>query len=242
MNQTMKKMIFPISLMLLMLAGATSSCSSADPKQTADAQMPADFVVLADVVPDIIQEIRYYSSFNFIGTRVDGYEEPVALATRPAAEALKAVSDELKAKGYRLKIYDTYRPQRAVNHFIRWAEAVADTLMKPYFYPELDKSVLFDQGYICARSGHSRGSTIDLTLFDMGTGQEVDMGGRFDYFGQLSHPDYEGVTPEQMANRLLLREAMIRHGFNPLAEEWWHFTLKDEPYPDTYFDFPIRYY
>lgn len=242
MNQTMKKMLFPISLMLLMLAGATSSCSSADPKQTADAQMPADFVVLADVVPDIIQEIRYYSSFNFVGTRIDGYEEPVALATRPAAEALKAVSDELKAKGYRLKIYDTYRPQRAVNHFIRWAEAVADTLMKPYFYPELDKSVLFDQGYICARSGHSRGSTIDLTLFDMGTGQEVDMGGRFDYFGQLSHPDYEGVTPEQMANRLLLREAMIRHGFNPLAEEWWHFTLKDEPYPDTYFDFPIRYY
>lgn len=242
MNQTMKKMLFPISLMLLMLAGATSSCSSADPKQTADAQMPADFVVLADVVPDIIQEIRYYSSFNFIGTRVDGYEEPVALATRPAAEALKAVSDELQAKGYRLKIYDTYRPQRAVNHFIRWAEAVADTLMKPYFYPELDKSVLFDQGYICARSGHSRGSTIDLTLFDMGTGQEVDMGGRFDYFGRLSHPDYEGVTPEQMANRLLLREAMIRHGFNPLAEEWWHFTLKDEPYPDTYFDFPIRYY
>lgn len=242
MNQTMKKMLFPISLMLLMLAGATSSCSSADPKPTADAQMPADFVVLADVVPDIIQEIRYYSSFNFVGTRVDGYEEPVALATRPAAEALKAVSDELKAKGYRLKIYDTYRPQRAVNHFIRWAEAVADTLMKSYFYPELDKSVLFDQGYICARSGHSRGSTIDLTLFDMGTGQEVDMGGRFDYFGQLSHPDYEGVTPEQMANRLLLREAMIRHGFNPLAEEWWHFTLKDEPYPDTYFDFPIRYY
>ena len=237
----MTKMLFPISLMLLMLAGV-AACSSADPKPATDEQMPADFVVLADVVPDIIQEIRYHSSFNFVGTRVDGYEAPVALATRPAAEALKKVSDELKAKGYRLKIYDTYRPQRAVNHFIRWAEAVSDTLMKPYFYPELDKSVLFDQGYICARSGHSRGSTIDLTLFDMSTGQEVDMGGNFDYFGRLSHPDYEGVTPEQMANRMLLREAMLRHGFNPLAEEWWHFTLKDEPYPDTYFDFPIRAY
>ena len=237
----MKKMLFPISLMLLMLAGA-AACSSTDPKPATDEQMPADFVVLADVVPDIIQEIRYHSSFNFVGTRVDGYEAPVALATRPAAEALKKVSDELKAKGYRLKIYDTYRPQRAVNHFIRWAEAVSDTLMKPYFYPELDKSVLFDQGYICARSGHSRGSTIDLTLFDMSSGQEVDMGGNFDYFGRLSHPDYEEVTPEQMANRMLLREAMLRHGFNPLAEEWWHFTLKDEPYPDTYFDFPIRAY
>ena len=236
----MKRIIIPISLMLMLLAG-TIACLSADPKPATEEEMPADFVVLADVVPDIIQEIRYHSTYNFVGTRVDGYEQPVALATRPAAEALKKVSDELKAQGYRLKIYDTYRPQRAVNHFIRWAENLSDTLMKSQFYPELDKSVLFDQGYICARSGHSRGSTIDLTLFDMRTGQEVDMGGNFDYFGQLSHPDYDGVTPEQMANRMLLREAMLRHGFNPLAEEWWHFTLKDEPYPDTYFDFPIRY-
>lgn len=236
----MKRIFIPISLMLMLLAG-TIACLSADPKPATEEEMPADFVVLADVVPDIIQEIRYHSTYNFVGTRVDGYEQPVALATRPAAEALKKVSDELKAQGYRLKIYDTYRPQRAVNHFIRWAENLSDTLMKSQFYPELDKSVLFDQGYICARSGHSRGSTIDLTLFDMRTGQEVDMGGNFDYFGQLSHPDYDGVTPEQMANRMLLREAMLRHGFNPLAEEWWHFTLKDEPYPDTYFDFPIRY-
>ena len=236
----MKRIIIPISLMLMLLAG-TIACLSADPKPASEEEMPADFVVLADVVPDIIQEIRYHSTYNFVGTRVDGYEQPVALATRPAAEALKKVSDELKAQGYRLKIYDTYRPQRAVNHFIRWAENLSDTLMKSQFYPELDKSVLFDQGYICARSGHSRGSTIDLTLFDMRTGQEVDMGGNFDYFGQLSHPDYDGVTPEQMANRMLLREAMLRHGFNPLTEEWWHFTLKDEPYPDTYFDFPIRY-
>lgn len=236
----MKRIIIPISLMLMLLAG-TIACLSADPKPATEEEMPADFVVLADVVPDIIQEIRYHSTYNFVGTRVDGYEQPVALATRPAAEALKKVSDELKAQGYRLKIYDTYRPQRAVNHFIRWAENLSDTLMKSQFYPELDKSVLFDQGYICARSGHSRGSTIDLTLFDMRTGQEVDMGGNFDYFGQLSHPDYDGVTPKQMANRMLLREAMLRHGFNPLAEEWWHFTLKDEPYPDTYFDFPIRY-
>ena len=171
---------------------------------------------------------------------MDGYERPVAYLTREAAAALKAASDDCVARGYRLKVYDAYRPQRAVSHFMRWAKDVGDVRMKPYFYPNLDKSVLFDQGYIAEKSGHSRGSTVDLTLFDMKTEKEVDMGGTFDWFGEESHPDYKGVTAAQLANRMLLREIMLAHGFKPLAEEWWHFTLKDEPYPDTYFDFPVR--
>ena len=144
-----------------------------------------------------------------------------------------------KKKGYRLKIYDAYRPQMAVSHFARWAKDFKDTRMKPYFYPELKKDVLFPLGYIAERSGHSRGSTVDLTLFDMKTEKEVDMGGTFDYFGELSHPDYTKITTEQFRNRMILREAMLSHGFKPLVEEWWHFTLKDEPYPDTYFTFPV---
>ena len=200
---------------------------------------PSDFVMLSDAVPDAILEIRYYSSYNFVGRRIDGYEEPLALLTKEAASALKEVSDELVEKGYRLKIFDAYRPQRAVTDFMNWALDPDDTLMKEYFYPELDKEVLFPQGYIAEHSGHSRGSTVDLTLFDMTTQKEVDMGGTFDYFGELSHPDYKDITEEQYNNRMILREAMLAHGFKPLEEEWWHFTLEDEPYPDTYFTFPV---
>jgi D-alanyl-D-alanine dipeptidase len=200
-----------------------------------------DFVEITEIIPDAILEIRYYSTYNFVGTRIDGYLQPTALLTRQAADSLRAVSDELLAKGYRLKIYDAYRPQRAVDHFVRWAADVSDTLMKPYFYPDLDKSVLFEQEYIMEKSGHTRGSTVDLTLFDMATEKEVDMGGTFDWFGIESHPDYTAtITPEQFANRMLLREAMVRHGFKTLESEWWHFTLADEPYPDTYFTFPVR--
>ena len=199
----------------------------------------SDFVLLSDAVPDAILEIRYYSTYNFVGSRIDGYEEPVALLTTEAAKALKEVSDDLMEKGYRLKIYDAYRPQKAVTNFVNWAKDADDTKMKEYFYPELDKSVLFPQGYIMEHSGHSRGSTVDLTLFDMETGKEVDMGGTFDYFGELSHPDYTDITDEQYINRMILRKAMMSHGFKPLEEEWWHFTLEDEPYPDTYFTFPV---
>ncbi len=163
----------------------------------------------------------------------------MALLTKEAAAALKKVSDDLVQKGYRIKIYDAYRPQMAVSHFVRWAKDAEDTKMKEYFYPELDKDVLFPLGYIFEKSGHSRGSTVDLTLFDMSTGKEVDMGGTFDYFGELSHPDYTGITEEQYQNRMILREAMVKHGFMPLDEEWWHFTLADEPYKDTYFNFPV---
>lgn len=201
---------------------------------------PSGFVVLADVVPDIIQEIRYYSTYNFVGDRIDGYEQPCALMTIEAAQALKKVSDDVMKLGYRLKVYDAYRPQRAVDNFVRWAKKIEDKRMMEYFYPEVDKTKLFSEGYIDAKSGHSRGSTIDLTLFDMKTGKELDMGGTFDYFGELSHPDYRGsLTEEQLKNRQILRDAMIRNGFKPLATEWWHFTLKDEPYPDTYFTFTV---
>lgn len=199
------------------------------------------FVMLSEVVPDAIQEIRYYSAYNFVGTRIDGYEEPVALLTKEAAAALKAVSDDVMRQGYRLKIYDAYRPVMAVQHFRRWAADPTDTLMKAYFYPNMPKSVLFHKGYISSRSGHARGSTVDLTLVDMATGQDVDMGGTFDLLDPQSHPlrrDY--VTEQQYQNRMILRNAMVRHGFRPIGTEWWHFTLLNEPYPNTYFNFPVK--
>ena len=197
------------------------------------------FVSIGDVIPDVLLDIRYYSSFNFIGERIDGYEEPVALLTREAAQALKAVSDEALALGYRLKIFDAYRPQKAVDHFVRWAKDPADIRMKQYFYPDLEKKDIIPQHYIAERSGHSRGSTVDLTLFDMASQQDLDMGGTFDFFGEKSHPDYAGVTEAQHMNRMLLRELMVKHGFCPLHSEWWHFTLENEPWPDTCFTFPV---
>ena len=203
------------------------------------AAIPSDFVVLSDVVPGIIQEIRYYSTYNFIGERIDGYEEPCALLTKEAARALKSAANELNVMGYRLKVFDAYRPVSAVKQFILWGIEDQDIRMKPYFYPDLEKQELFSRGYIAKQSSHSRGSTVDLTLLDMATGKELDMGGPFDFFGELSHPDYRGVTEEQYDNRMTLRRVMLRNGFEPLDCEWWHFTLKDEPYPDTYFTFPV---
>ena len=200
---------------------------------------PSGFVVLADYVPHIVQEIRYYSSYNFIGERIDGYEEPCALLTIEAARALKSVSSEMLVQGYRLKIFDAYRPACAVKHFVLWGIEDQDVRMKPYFYPDLQKQELFALGYIAKQSGHSRGSTVDLTLLDMKTGKEVDMGSPFDLFSEVSHPDYKGITDEQFKNRMALQRVMVRNGFVPIDCEWWHFTLKNEPYPDTYFNFPV---
>ena len=249
---------------LLILVCATlfvASCrkSSVEPAAIAPTEDTSQFVTLTDAVPDAILEIRYFGTYNFVGARIDGYLEPTALLTKQAADSLRAVSDDVIRQGYRLKIYDAYRPQKAVDHFVRWAEAFSDTLMKTYFYPDLEKEVLFPQEYICAKSGHTRGSTLDLTLFDMATEKELDMGGTFDWFGLESHPDFCGnlttceytgdnskspagrsITPEQFRNRMVLRQAMLRHGFKPFDTEWWHFTLKDEPFPDTYFTFPVR--
>ena len=155
------------------------------------------FVVLSEYVPSIVQEIRYYSTYNFIGDRIDGYEEPCALMTKEGARALKAVSNELNVRGYRLKVFDAYRPVAAVKHFVLWGIEDTDVRMKPYFYPTLEKQELFEKGYIASRSSHSRGSTVDLTLLDMQTGKELDMGSPFDLFSEVSHPDCRSVTEEQ---------------------------------------------
>ena len=199
----------------------------------------SSFVVLADYVPGIIQEIRYHATYNFIGDRIDGYEEPCALLTIEAARALKNVSNEVNVKGYRLKIFDAYRPVRAVKHFVLWGIEDMDLRMKPYFYPDLNKEDLFMKGYIAKQSSHSRGSTVDLTLLDMITGKELDMGDPFDRFSPISHPDDQGITKDQYANRMLLQQVMVRNGFEPFDCEWWHFTLRNEPFPETYFDFPV---
>lgn len=225
-----------IFLFLLMV----SACRTAKPQD--------DFVLITDVIPDAMLDIRYYCTFNFIGDRIPGYNHPVAMLTRQAADSLKVVSDELKEKGYVLKIYDAYRPQKAVDYFMKWAVDTLDTRMKQYFYPELDKSVLVPQEYVARESSHTRGSTVDLTLFDTRTQKDLDMGCTFDYFGIASHPDVLpgqeiGIIPpineEQYNNRMLLRDAMLSHGFKPYDCEWWHFTLVNEPYPDTYFDFDL---
>ena len=232
---SMKKILFT----LLTVAMLSACCRKAE-QACEPIYDRSDFVEVTEVIPDVILEIRYYSTYNFVGARIEGYERPLALMTKRSADSLKVVNDELMAKGYRLKIWDTYRPQRAVNHFIRWAENLQDTTMKAVFYPMVDKSLLFEQGYIYARSSHSRGSTVDLTLLDAVTGKELDMGSPFDWFGDESHPDYRCPLYRQSENRLVLRNAMLRHGFEGIDSEWWHFTLANEPYSDTYFDFPIE--
>lgn len=252
----MKKYRLFFAAGLLVVCGLFTDCMSAQNAARAkDKTMDSSqFVNITDVVPDAILEIRYFSTYNFVGARIDGYEEPVALMTRQAADSLRAVSDDLKRHGYRLKIYDAYRPQRAVDHFVRWSHDETDTVTKAYFYPSLTKKQVFEGDYIATKSGHSRGSTVDLTLFDMATGKELDMGGTFDWFGPESHPDYGGGNPEtldfqqtvptftsvQFYNRMVLRSAMMRHGFLPLDNEWWHFRLNNEPFPDTYFNFPVH--
>ena len=209
---------------------------SAKSKSASD---PSGFVVLTDFVPDAVIELRYFSEYNFVGAKVDGYEEPVALCTRQTAEALKAVADDLRKQGYRLKIFDSYRPQKAVDHFVRWSQDKADTKMKEDFYPTFeDKTTLFPT-YIARHSGHSKGSTLDLTIVDAETLKDVDMGGTFDFFGERSHYAFKGVTSQQAANRKVLHDAMMKHGLDFYAVEWWHFTLKNQPYPNTFFTFPV---
>lgn len=235
---------------LLFVSFITLICYSCEcPQSSVPPEMDSSaFVEVTDVIMDAMYDIRYYSTYNFVGERIDGYEAPIALLTRQAADSLLQVSEEMRKLGYRLKIYDGYRPQCAVAHFVRWAQDTADVKMKAYFYPELDKSVLIPD-YICDQSSHTRGSTVDLTLFDMATQKDIDMGCTFDYFGVASHPDvlpgqpvgdYTPINEEQYQHRQLLREAMLRHGFKPFDSEWWHFTLVNEPFPDTYFQFPVR--
>jgi len=200
---------------------------------------PAAFVDAAAIVPGLVVDPRYAGSHNFVGRPIDGYEAPHCLLTRPAAEALAQVAQDLAPRGLVIKVFDCYRPTRAVANFVRWARDLNATAGKAEFYPDVDKRTLFRDGYIASQSGHSRGSTIDMTLAN-DDGRELDMGTPFDFFSPKSWPADPTVTAEQHANRVLLAAAMRRRGFRPYDKEWWHFTLRGEPFPDTYFDFPIR--
>lgn len=206
---------------------------------SAQKELPKGFVYLQEIIPDIILDVRYAGENNFLGTPVEGYKNKTVILAIPAARALEKVQQELKSQGYCLKVFDGYRPQRAVNHFISWARVSDDTLKKQQFYPDVDKKDLFRLGYISTRSGHSRGSTIDLTIVDLKTGTETDMGGPYDFFGELSHHNYSEISDVQKNNRTLLKKIMMKHGFQPYSQEWWHYTYQPEPFPDTYFDFIV---
>jgi zinc D-Ala-D-Ala dipeptidase len=201
---------------------------------------PDGFVDAAGVVSGLQVEMRYAEAHNFVGRRIDGYAAPACLLTRQAADALAHVQAELASFGLGLKVFDCYRPRRAVAHFARWARDLGDQSTKTEFYPNVDKSQLFALGYIAERSGHSRGSTVDLTIIDLASGAELDMGAPFDLFDTRSWPTDQTVSAAARANRLRLQSLMMRHGFRPLREEWWHFTLREEPFPETYFDFVVR--
>lgn len=225
--------------------------------------LPDNFVYLHNVDPSILVELKYFTHHNFVGYPLPGYQNNCVILTTPAALALKAAQIEANAFGMTLKIYDAYRPQDTVDEFIRWAEDVTDQVMKSEFYPDINKADVFDLGYIMKRSTHSRGSTVDLTLVPLPVppqpqwkpgdplldsrlpeGQRqsdnsIDMGTGFDCFDELSHPFNPNLPPQVRANRMLLRTLMEKHGFRGIRTEWWHFTLKDEPYPETYFNFPV---
>jgi D-alanyl-D-alanine dipeptidase len=210
------------------------------PAQAALAQeRPAAFVDASTVVPGLIVEMRYAGSHNFVGRPIDGYEAPRCLLTKPAANALAGVAKDVAAYGLVIKVFDCYRPTRAVANFVRWARDLKDTVGKAEFYPDVDKRTLFRDGYIASRSGHSRGSTIDLTLAHA-DGRELDMETPFDFFSPKSWPNSAGISQDAMVNRGELAFAMRHNGFRPYEREWWHFTLRGEPFPDTYFDFPVK--
>ncbi len=196
------------------------------------------FVPVYTVIDDAAFDIRYYSSNNFTGNKINGYKAPVAYMTKEGAKALSIAADDLRKQGYRLLIWDTYRPQKAVDNFVEWINNPNDEGDKT-FYPKLKKSDLLKGQYIMEKSGHTRGSTVDLTLIKK-DGSFVDMGGTFDLFSEISHPDYKKLTRTQKNNRKILHNAMIKAGFNGIDSEWWHFTLKNEPYPDTYFNFDVE--
>lgn len=201
---------------------------------------PPNFVDASTVVPNLVVEMRYLGSNNFVGRPIDGYEKPICYLTREAAAALAEVARDLEKQGLAIKAYDCYRPVRAVAHFARWARNLRDVARKADYYPQVDKTNLFRDGYIAARSGHSRGSTMDIGLVTRADGRDLDMGTPFDFFSPRSAPGDKTVSPQAQANRKLLADAMRRRGFMPYNKEWWHFTLRREPYPDTYFDFPVR--
>src|SRR6056300_794062 len=204
------------------------------------AQLPEGFVYVNDSIPDLDVELRYYGSNNFVGKPVEGYHANKLILTAAAVEALKQVHEALQEQNLCLKVYDGYRPQRAVDYFIRWARDWNDTINKHRFYPNVKKKNLFKEEYIASRSGHSKGSTVDLTIIDGNTGEPLDMGSPYDFFGQESWVAYQGIAERQKANRQLLQRIMLKYGFRNYPKEWWHYTLRGEPFPKTYFDFPVE--
>jgi D-alanyl-D-alanine dipeptidase len=203
-------------------------------------QSSDSFIDIKEYIPSIIIDLKYSSDDNFTGRVVKGYESPKCLLTYEAARSLRNIQTILNKSGYSLKIYDAYRPQRSVNHFINWSKNQSDTLKKSYFYPNILKSNLFDLGYIATNSSHSRGSTVDITLVEISSGKEIDMGSAYDFFGLESSHDYENISITQKNNRKLLFDVMTKNGFSSYPKEWWHYTLIDEPFPTTYFDFIIN--
>jgi D-alanyl-D-alanine dipeptidase len=220
-----------VALLLLLLTSHSAHAQT----------MPAEFIDAATVVDGLAVDMRYFGADNFVGKRIDGYEAPRCLLTRSAAASLAAVQGDLAQRGLGLKVYDCYRPTRAVAHFARWARDLADVARKAEYYPDVDKRDLFRLGYIAERSGHSRGSTVDITLVRRTLGSsDPDMGTPFDYFGPKSWPANYSIGEPARRNRALLADAMTRAGFQPYGQEWWHFTLRNEPFPASYFDFPVR--
>lgn len=202
--------------------------------------LPEGFLYVDEVIEDCIVDAKYAGTDNFIGSPIDGYLKPLVVVTKEAAERLVKAAEVLRQKGYVMKFFDCYRPQRAVDHFMRWGAVVEDDRRKPIHFPNVNKADMFDLGYICRKSGHSRGCAVDLTIVDVNTSQELDMGSIFDYMDIRSHHGAEGLTKQQEQNRAILRDAMLSNGFRLYKEEWWHYIVDPEPYPDTYFDFPIE--
>jgi len=219
-----------------------SSLISCISTYTTASELPDGFVYVKELIPDVIEEIRYHGEDNFIGLPIKGYLKPKAIITREAALTLKNIQAELRTFGLGLKIFDAYRPQQSVDHFVRWAKDLDDIKMKSIYYPDVNKQYLFRDGYIASHSSHTRGSTVDLTIVSLLSiaREELDMGSSWDYFGPISWPSSIEPNATQRSNRMLLQQLMIRHGFRSLSTEWWHFTFINEPFPDTYFNFPIQ--
>ena len=203
------------------------------------AQLPNNFVYLDEIIKDVVINLKYLSNDNFIGSPINGYINNRIIITKEAASALKHVQEDLSHFGYGLKVFDAYRPQKAVDHFVKWSKN-NNKKMKSTHYPNVKKKRLFKEGYIASKSGHSRGSTIDLTIIDLKNNKELDMGTIYDFFGKESWVDYSNLSSKQRANRLLLQSLMKKYGFRPLKEEWWHFTLHNEPFPEKYFNFNVE--
>ncbi|AFA47726.1 M15 family metallopeptidase [Acetobacterium woodii] len=201
---------------------------------------PKDFVDISLEIPGIITDVKYFTGDNFVGEKIDGYEKPAILLTEKAAIALERVQRQLMEEGCGLKVFDGYRPKRAVAHFIRWGKQEENGKTKSIYYPDMTRREIFENGFIAPESSHTRGSTVDLTVVKLETGTEIDMGGSFDFFSEVSYSDYDHLTLDQSKNRVQLRYLMRSEGFEPLQQEWWHFTLSNEPYPEIYFDFPIQ--